>query len=263
MTTLRSQRTRTMLTKVPQVTVLFWLVKMLSTTVGETGADFLSSTLGLGLSTTTVVAAVLLAGILMLQMRARQYVPALYWSVVVLVSVVGTLFADNLVDNLGVPLWVTTVVFAVLLATTFVLWFASERTLSIHTIVTSRREAFYWAAILFTFALGTAAGDLVSEGLDLGYVRAALLFASAIGIVAIGHYALGLGPVVAFWAAYVLTRPLGASLGDLVSQPTSDGGLGLGTTATSAVFLAVIVGVVVLFTRQAGRRLAAGALPGA
>ncbi|SDC57449.1 Uncharacterized membrane-anchored protein [Sanguibacter gelidistatuariae] len=238
------------LNKVPQVTALFWIVKMLSTTVGETAADYLGSTLGWGLTLTTSAMAALLAAALVAQFRARRYVPAVYWTVVVLISVVGTLFSDNLVDNLGVPLWTTTLVFAVALAITFTLWFASERTLSIHTIMTARRESFYWLAILFTFALGTSAGDLVSEGLSLGYLTAAALFAGAIALVALAHYGFRLGAVLSFWLAYVLTRPLGASVGDLLSQSRADGGLGLGTTVTSVAFLAVIVVVIGIFSLQ-------------
>jgi uncharacterized membrane-anchored protein len=171
-------------------------------------------------------------------------VPAIYWLAVVLISVVGTQITDNLVDNLGVSLVTTTIVFAVALAVTFGAWYASERTLSIHTIYTTRREAFYWLAILFTFALGTAAGDLVAERLNLGYPLSALLFAGMIAAVAFGHFRLGLNAVLAFWIAYILTRPLGASLGDYLSQPTDSGGLGLGTTVTSVIFLVTILGVV-------------------
>jgi uncharacterized membrane-anchored protein len=168
-----------------------------------------------------------------------------YWLVVVLISIVGTLITDNLVDNLGVPLEVTTAVFAVALAGTFAVWYRNERTLSIHTIDTGRREAYYWLTILFTFALGTAAGDLVAEKLGLGYAVALVSFAVLIAAVTTAHLRFGLNAVLAFWIAYVLTRPLGASLGDLLSQARTDGGLGLGTVVTSLVFLATILAVVV------------------
>ena len=174
--------------------------------------------------------------------------PFAYWLAVVLISVVGTLITDNLSDNLGVSLVLTTVVFSIALAVVFAVWWASERTLSIHTIFTTRREGFYWLAVLFTFALGTAAGDLTAERLDLGYLVVVGLFAGAIAVVAFAHYVLGLGPVLSFWLAYILTRPLGASIGDYLSQPRSDGGLGLGTTVTSFVFLAAILLVVVFLT---------------
>lgn len=236
---------RRMLNKVPEVTFYFWVIKVLATTVGETAADFLNVNLHLGLTGTTVAMVVVLAVVLVVQFRADRYVAWVYWLAVVLISIVGTLITDNLVDNLGVPLEVTTAVFAVALAATFAAWYRSERTLSIHTIVTSRREGFYWAAILFTFALGTAAGDLLAESMDLGYWRSALIFGALIALVAAVYSRSWLGAVPAFWIAYVLTRPLGASLGDYLSQAPDDGGLGLGTVVTSVLFLATILALVV------------------
>ena len=241
---------RPLLSKVPEVTVWFWVIKVLATTVGETAADFLNTTVGLGLGGTSAIMVVLLAVVLVVQFRADRYVPAVYWLAVVLISVVGTLVTDNLTDNLGVPLTTTTVVFAIGLAVVFVVWFASERTLSIHSIRTSRREAFYWLAILLTFALGTAAGDLVAERLALGYALSAVLFAVAIALVGSVYWLWGTGAVLTFWIAYILTRPLGASLGDWLSQDPADGGLGLGTTWTSVLFLAVILLVVAYLTRS-------------
>ncbi|HEY8913283.1 hypothetical protein [Lacisediminihabitans sp.] len=235
---------RRMLNKVPQVAAIFWIVKVLATTVGETAADFLGVNLNLGLTITTVIMATLLAFMLVAQFRSERYVPAVYWTAVVLISIVGTLITDNLVDNFGVPLWLTTAVFAAALAVTFVAWFAVEKTLSIHSIFTTRRETFYWLAVLFTFALGTAAGDLVAESLDLGYLLSLVVFAVAIAIVTVAYFAFHLNAVLAFWIAYVLTRPLGASTGDLLSQSAKDGGLGLGTTGTSLLFLLVILALV-------------------
>lgn len=237
-----------MLNKVPEVTLWFWIIKVLATTVGETAADFLSETLGLGLTITTALMSVALAAVLFWQFRTSRYVPSVYWLAVVLISIVGTLFTDNLVDGLGVPLQVTTVGFSFCLAITFLVWWRSERTLSIHSITTPRREGFYWLAILFTFALGTAAGDLLAEGLSIGYLASAVLFATCIGLVAVAHYAFRLGAVLSFWIAYILTRPLGASLGDYLSQPRADGGLGLGTVVTSAIFLVAILAVVTYLT---------------
>lgn len=245
--TTRSEGVR-LLSKVPEVTVYFWLIKVLGTTVGETAADFLNDTLGFGLTGTTLVVGALLLAALVRQFRARRYVPALYWLVVVLISVAGTLITDNLTDAIGVPLQVTTVVFAAALAITFALWYSAEHTLSIHSIVTPRREAWYWLAILFTFALGTAAGDLVAEQFSLGYWVSALIFGTVIAFVALAHYGLKLGAVVSFWIAYILTRPLGASIGDYLSQSHDDGGLGLGTTGTSAIFLIAIVALVSYLT---------------
>lgn len=237
-----------MLNRVPEVTIFFWIIKVLATTVGETAADFLNDNLGLGLTGTSLVMAALLAAGLVVQFRLRRYVPPVYWLAVVLISIVGTLITDNLVDNLGISLEVTTIAFAVALAVTFVAWYASERTLSIHTIFTTRRETFYWLAVLFTFALGTAAGDLLAEGMDLGYLRSGLMFAAAIGLVYLAYRALGLNEIAAFWIAYVLTRPLGASFGDYLSQDRDAGGLGVGTVTTSVVFLVAILIVVVYLT---------------
>jgi uncharacterized membrane-anchored protein len=238
-------RARQMLNKVPEVTLYFWIIKILCTTVGETFADYLNSHLGLGLTGTSLVMSVALVIALFFQFRKRKYVPSIYWLAVVLISVVGTLITDNLVDNFGVALTTTTTIFSIALAITFAAWFASERTLSIHTIYTTRREAFYWGAVLFTFALGTAAGDLTAEKLNVGYWKSALIFGGLIALVAGAHYFLKLNAILAFWIAYILTRPLGASIGDYMSQPKADGGLALGTTATSLIFLAAILALVV------------------
>ncbi|AYN42717.1 hypothetical protein D9753_31900 [Streptomyces dangxiongensis] len=231
--------------KVPEVTVYFWLIKVLCTTVGETAADLLNEKAGLGLTGVSVLMSALLAVVLVVQFRTLAYRAGVYWLAVALISVVGTLISDNLTDNMGVPLETSTTVFAILLAVVFVIWYRRERTLSIHHIDTRSRESFYWLAVLFTFALGTAAGDLVSERMNLGYWLSAVLFVAAIAAVAIAHSALGLDAVWSFWIAYILTRPLGASIGDYLSQPTGDGGIGLGTVVTSVLFLAVILGLVV------------------
>ena len=234
--------------KVPFVTIYFWIIKILATTVGETGADFFNVRMGLGLNGTSVVATVLLAIFLVIQMRGNRYVPWRYWLVVVLLSVVGTLLTDILTDELGVSLYISTSMFTVALIVTFVVWYRSEHTLSIHEIDNVRREGFYWAAILFTFALGTAGGDLVSEKSGLGYLAAGLIFAGGITLITIGYYARLLGPVLAFWLAYILTRPLGASIGDLLTQTKVNGGLGFGTMPVSGAFVVIIVGLVIYMT---------------
>lgn len=249
-TSSHTRRDVSLLRKVPDVTLSFWIVKILATTVGETAADFLSDTLNLGLTITSGIMTVLLVITLVTQIRGRAYVPWIYWLSVVLISVVGTLISDNLVDNLGVPLEATTIGFSIALSVTFAAWYASEHTLSIHTIFTRRRELYYWAAILFTFALGTSAGDLTAESLKLGYWESALMFGAFIALVAAAYYRLHANAVLAFWIAYILTRPLGASCGDFLSQSTADGGLGLGTVITSAVFLGIIVALVVYFTME-------------
>jgi uncharacterized membrane-anchored protein len=235
---------RQLLNKVPEVTIFFWVIKILCTTVGETSADFLKTNLNLGLTNTSYVMTALLLITLTFQFKAKRYVPGLYWLAVVLISVVGTLVSDNLTDNFGVTLPTTTAVFGVLLAASFGAWYAGERTLSIHSIFTARREAFYWAAILFTFALGTSAGDLTAERLNVGYWPSAVLFGVLIAVVTIAHLRFKLNAVLSFWIAYVLTRPLGASVGDYLSQARSDGGLGLGTVGTSAIFLVTILSLV-------------------
>jgi uncharacterized membrane-anchored protein len=239
---------RILLNKVPQLTLYFWIIKILATTVGETAADYLADNLGLGLTGTSLVMGSLLIVALVFQFRADRYIPAIYWVSVVLISIVGTLITDNLVDNYGVSLWTTTIGFSIALAVTFATWYGVERTLSVHTIVTTRREGFYWSAILFTFALGTAAGDLVAEKLELGYLTSIVLFAGLIGLVALARFQLGLNATLAFWMAYILTRPLGASIGDYLSQPTADGGRGLGTTVTSFIFLGLILALVIFLT---------------
>ncbi len=245
-------RVRRMLNKVPEVTLYFWIIKVLCTTVGETAADYLNETLHLGLTNTSYVMGGLLLAVLSIQFIVRKYIPWSYWLTVVLISVVGTLITDNLTDNLGVALTTTTALFAVALAATFAIWYGTEKTLSIHTIYTTRREVFYWLTILFTFALGTAAGDLVAERFDLGYLNSLILFASLIGVIAIAYYRFKLNSIAAFWFAYILTRPLGASIGDYLSQARGDGGLALGTTATSGLFLAAILGMVtyLAYTRK-------------
>ncbi len=238
---------RRMLNKVPEVTVFFWIIKVLCTTVGESFADYINETLGFGLTRTTLVFSAALIVVLVVQFRLRAYVPAVYWLTVVLISVVGTLLTDQLTDGLGVELWISTAVFTVLLAAVFGIWYARERTLSIHSIVTTPREAFYWLTVLVTFALGTAAGDWTLDVTGWGPGPAVLLPAGLIVAVLIA-WKLGAGPVLCFWLAYILTRPLGANLGDFLGGDPADGGLGLGTFGTTALFLVAIVAVVAYLT---------------
>ena len=244
--------------RVPKVTVDFWLIKLMAVTMGETAADYLAVNLGFGLTATSLIMTAVLIGALVLQFGQRRYVPWSYWLAVVLISIVGTLVTDNLVDNFGVSLISTTVGFSIALAATFAVWFASEKTLSIHAIFTTKREAFYWLAILFTFALGTAAGDMVAELFGLGYLATGILFGMIIASLAAGYFFLGLDPILGFWLAYIFTRPLGASFGDLLSQPSQYGGMGLGTIITSALFLAAIIGIVgyMSVTKDGEERLA-------
>src|SRR5579864_4044663 len=236
-------RVAEMRNKVPEATLVFWAIKIMATTVGETGADYLAVHVGLGTALTGGIMLTLLIAALAVQLRMLKYVPWIYWLTVVLVSVVGTQITDALTDKLGVSLYASTIAFSLALAVVFALWYRSERTLSIHTIYTTRRELFYWAAVLFTFALGTAAGDLATEALGLGFMIGVVSFGAIIAVIAGARY-LGANPVLTFWLAYILTRPLGASLGDLLSQARTYGGLGLGNVQTSVVFLLVIVALV-------------------
>ena len=237
-----------MLVRVPEITIYFWIIKMMATTVGETAADFLASSMNFGLAGTSYVMSGLLLIVLFNQFRLKRYIPASYWLVVVLVSIVGTLITDRLVDELGVSLLATTIGFSIALIAVFGVWYFRERTLAMHSIRTAKRELFYWVAILCTFALGTAAGDFLAEALSLGYLQAALMFGAAIAVIAIGYYYLRLNEILAFWLAYILTRPLGASVGDLLSQPAENGGLGFGTVGTSMLFLCMIVSLIIYLT---------------
>lgn len=251
---------RAKLSKVPEVTLYFWIIKVLCTTVGETFADWLNGKLGDSLTRTTLIMGAALIAALIVQFKVPEYIPAVYWVAVVLISIVGTLITDNMVENFHVSLTKSTIVFGVLMLAAFGVWQLSEKTLSIHSIHTPKREAFYWVAILFTFALGTAAGDLIGEQAKLGYFNSVLLFAGIIVLIGLAFWKLRLNAILAFWAAYVVTRPLGASIGDLLSQPkviVEDGaqkGLGFGTTVTSFIFLGAILAVVVVMTQQQKRR---------
>ncbi len=244
---------RQMAVKVPAVTAFFWIIKVLATTVGETFADFLNGNLATAINLTDtqglqVISALMgsaLVIMLVFQFRARKYIPWVYWLTIVFVSVAGTLITDNLHDGLGVELWVTTLVFGVILIGVFVLWHRQEKSLAMKSITTTKREAYYWAAILFTFALGTSAGDQFAESFNLGFALSLVIFAAGIILAVVLWRTKVIGEITAFWIAYILTRPLGASLGDLLSQAPKDGGLGLGANNTSYIFLALILASVI------------------
>jgi uncharacterized membrane-anchored protein len=235
---------RLMLNKVPEVTIWFWVIKILCTTVGESFADWINMTLGVGLVNTAVLFTAIFVVVLVVQMRLRQYVPFAYWLTVVVVSVTGTLYTDILTDQAGTPLWISSTVFSVLLAAVFAIWYAREGTLSIHSIVTTPRESFYWLAVLVTFALGTATGDWVLELTGWGPGKAVLLPLALIAIVT-ALWRFGANAVLTFWIAYILTRPLGANIGDWLGLPKSEQGLGVGTFGTSLIFLGAILATVV------------------
>src|SRR3954464_10334239 len=239
-----SAGTRVMLNKVPEVTIYFWVIKILCTTVGESFADYINETLGVGLTNTTLIFSGALIAVGIAQFRVRRYVPGIYWASVVLISVVGTLLTDNLTDGHDVPLWISTTIFSALLAVVFAVWYARERTLSIHTIITTPRESFYWLTVLVTFALGTAAGDWTLDLTGWGPGPSVLLPAGLIAAIFVA-WRLGAGPVLCFWIAYILNRPLGANIGDFLGSDKSEGGLGLGTFWTSILFLSAILTTVV------------------
>lgn len=236
-----------MLSKVPEITVWFWIIKILCTTVGESFADWINMTLGVGLVPTAVIFTVVLGAALAWQLTLDRYQPFVYWLTVVVLSVTGTLYTDILTDQFGVPLAVSSAVFAAVLAVVFGVWFAKERTLSIHSITTLPRELFYWLAILVTFALGTAVGDWTLEISGWGPGIAVLLPAGLIVAIVAG-WKLGANAVLSFWLAYILTRPLGANMGDWLGFPKDQQGLGLGVAITSVIFLAAILATVLYLT---------------
>ncbi|HEY0531138.1 MAG TPA: hypothetical protein VGD29_06010 [Actinoplanes sp.] len=228
--------------KVPQVTALFWVIKVLTTGMGETASDFLARTISPPVAVAAGAAALAVA--LFLQLRARRYRTGIYWLAVVMVSVFGTMAADVLHIGLGVPYAVSTAGFAIALAVVLGLWYASERTLSIHTVTRGRPELFYWATVLVTFALGTAAGDLTATTFGWGYLRSGLVFAAAICVPALAFRARRLNAIAAFWTAYVITRPLGASFADWMGVPAARHGLGWGTGPVTVAWAVVIVALV-------------------
>jgi uncharacterized membrane-anchored protein len=246
-TTLDRADVRLMLNKVPEVTIWFWIIKILCTTVGESFADWINMTLGVGLVNTAILFTAIFVVVLAVQMRLRQYVPFAYWLTVVVVSVTGTLYTDILTDQAGVPLWVSTSIFTALLIGVFGVWYRREGTLSIHSIVTTPREAFYWLAVLVTFALGTATGDWTLELTGWGPGKSILLPLALIAIVT-ALWKFGADAVLTFWVAYILTRPLGANIGDWLGLPKSEQGMGLGTFGTSVIFLGAILATVVYLT---------------
>ncbi|ORM71571.1 hypothetical protein [Pantoea rwandensis] len=247
-------------TKVPQAGLLFWVLKMMSTTVGETGADWVNFGLGLGLTGTSLVSAMLYLVVLLFQLRAPRYIPWLYWLTVLMVSITGTLLTDYLTDQLQVPLLYSVVMFGSGLVMVLMFWHRTEGTLEFSSINTLGRELYYWLAIMLTFAFGTALGDALAEKMSLGYLTTTLLFAVFIASSAVLWRIGKLSSVASFWTVYVLTRPLGASLADLFSQPIKEGGLGYGTTPVNIIFLlamAILIGASTLYShssRQLSKR---------
>ena len=225
--------------KVPEIGAYFWTIKVLSTAMGEVTSDYIVRTINPVIA--VVLGGLCFAAAIGLQVTIRRYVPWIYWFAVVMVAVFGTMVADVLHVRFGIPYLATSTFFALALAIIFVTWYSSEKTLSIHTIYAGRREWFYWATVIATFALGTAMGDLTAITWHLGYLSAAAVFAVLITLPAIGYRFFQLNAVLAFWVAYVLTRPLGATFADWIGRPRSLSGLGLGTGLVSLVLTVVIV----------------------
>ena len=246
----------TLANKVPEITAVFWITKVLTTGMGETTSDFLLTTFNRPIS--VGVTAIIFVAALVMQFRSKAYVAWIYWFAVVMVSVFGTMVADIVHVLLGVPYEVSTTVFVILLAVVFIAWYATQRTLSIHTINTRAREWYYWAVVLMTFALGTAVGDLTAVSFHLGYLTSGFVFAGAIVIPALAYRFLHLNGTLAFWAAYVLTRPVGASFADWAAAPGYRSGIGLGTGPVSIALTVVIlalVGYLFLAKRRRAREL--------
>jgi uncharacterized membrane-anchored protein len=249
-------------TKVPEITAWFWIAKVASTGMGEALADFVYFRYGTLI--TGAFGAILLIGALALQFRARRYNTWIYWLAVVAVSVTGTMAADGLHIVVGLSYTVTTVLYAAILAAIFVIWYMTEGTLSIHSIRTVRREAFYWATVMATFALGTALGDLTAYTMKIGFFSSAVLFLVVIAIPLVAHWKLGMGSVFAFWFAYTVTRPLGASVADWLGVPHRLGGLdwGRGNVAMLLTVPILIAVAYMALTRIDQPRPAAGDLAG-
>jgi uncharacterized membrane-anchored protein len=236
------------LSKVPEATAAFWVIKILTTGTGETASDFIGNSSIMVAAALVVVTVVALVIAVALQFRAQRYVAPIYWAAIAMISVVGTMLSDGSRIALGISYFGSTVSFVIALVAVFVLWYRRERTLSIHSITTRRREVFYWCAVVATFALGTSAGDWTAVSLDLGFLGSGLMFIGIILIPFLAHRFLGLNAIVAFWAAYVTTRPLGASFADWLAVDKSRGGLGLGTGPVTLVFSGVILAFVVWLT---------------
>lgn len=236
--------------RVPIPTWDFWLVKLLAVTVGETFADMIATSFGLGLTNTGLLMGAVLIVLLIIQFSQKRYVPVWYWLSVVLISIEGTVITDKLHDDFGVPLMTTTIIFSIALAVIFAIWYYKEGTLSIHRVTTFSREAFYWLVVLTTFALGTSAGDQAAEALGLGFFPSFLMYSAIIAVIGGLYLAKILGPTFTFWATYIITRPAGASLGDWLSQPKDATGLGFGTIPTSLMFLVAIAITVYFMTRD-------------
>ena len=236
------------LNRVASLGILFWIIKIVSTTVGETAADYVSVNLNFGLVNTTILMGVITLGVIFWNFKQKNYFPPSYWALIVMMSIEGTLITDLLVDQFGVSLLILDVVFAIAMALVFYFWYKKEGTLSIHEINNDSREKFYWIIVLTTFALGTGVGDTVSEYLNVGYLYSLIIFGTIFILAGVLNYLKIVGDVLAFWIAFIVTRPIGASLGDLFIQAPKDGGLGISVAVINIIFFVIIIGSVTYIT---------------
>ncbi len=239
---------KTLINRVAGLTLFFWIVKILSTTVGETAADFIAVDMNVGLMGTTLLMGAVTIGVVFWNFKMKKYFAPAYWFLIVMMSIEGTLITDILVDNFEISLITLDVIFTIMMITAFYLWYKEEGTLSIHKITNNRREAFYWLIVLITFALGTGVGDTVSEFLKFGYLNSLMLFCSIFVVAGGLFYTKTLDGVTAFWIAFIVTRPIGASLGDLFIQSPQDGGMGISAGTINITFFVVIIAIVSYLT---------------
>jgi uncharacterized membrane-anchored protein len=239
---------RELVNRVARLGILFWVIKILSTTVGETAADYFSVNLNLGLTLTAIIMGVITIGVTYWNFKQKKYFPPAYWLLIVMMSIEGTLITDLLVEKLNVSIYTLDIVFTVAMGLLFYFWYKKEHTLSIHSINNDKREIFYWLIVLTTFALGTGVGDTVSEHLNFGYLNSLILFGSIFILSGILAYYKVISGVVAFWIAFIVTRPIGASLGDLLIQQPKDGGLGISLIIINIIFFVVIIACVIYLT---------------
>lgn len=247
-------RTADVISKVPEVTLLFWIMKTAATTLGETGGDAVSMSLGLGYLASTGIFAIVFAGLVVAQIRARRFDAWLYWLTIIATTTVGTTLADFADRSLGIGYPGGSALLLTLLLLSFAVWYRATGSLSIETIVSTKSEIFYWLTIMFSQTLGTALGDWTADSAGLGYGGAALAFAALLAVIALAYFRTRVSRTLLFWCAFVLTRPLGAALGDFLDKPHAQGGLALSRSVASAVLLAVVAFCIVAFKPRAAAR---------
>ncbi len=244
-----------LLNRVAKLGFLFWLIKIFSTTVGETAADYVSVNLNLGLTLTTIIMGVITVIVIIWNFKQKKYFPPAYWTLIVMMSIEGTLITDILVEKFNVSLLTLDIIFSIAMVVVFYVWYKKEHSLSIHEINNDTRERFYWIIVLTTFALGTGVGDTVSEYLQVGYLYSFIIFSSVFILSGVLYYLKVISDVLAFWIAFIVTRPIGASLGDLFIQEPKDGGLGISVPIINIIFFAVIIASVCYLTIKSSKTM--------